>query len=65
MFLRVALDTYRAQRRGGKGRSGMTTKEEDVLSNVFVSNTSRGKLNALSEASLPSDDHFDYSTLPH
>ncbi|MBT7544626.1 MAG: DNA gyrase subunit A, partial [Kordiimonadaceae bacterium] len=36
---RVALDTYRAQRRGGKGRSGMTTKEEDVLSNVFVSNT--------------------------
>ncbi len=36
---RVALDTYRAQRRGGKGRSGMTTKEEDILSNVFVSNT--------------------------
>lgn len=36
---RVALDTYRAQRRGGKGRSGMGTKEEDVLSNVFVSNT--------------------------
>ncbi|MEZ5758837.1 MAG: DNA gyrase subunit A [Emcibacteraceae bacterium] len=36
---RVALDTYRAQRRGGKGRSGMTTKDEDILSNVFVSNT--------------------------
>lgn len=36
---RVALDTYRAQRRGGKGRSGMSTKEEDVLSNVFVANT--------------------------
>ena len=36
---RVALDTYRAQRRGGKGRSGMSTKDEDVLSNVFVSNT--------------------------
>ena len=36
---RVALDTYRAQRRGGKGRSGMTTKKEDILSNVFVSNT--------------------------
>ncbi len=36
---RVALDTYRAQRRGGKGRSGMATKDEDVLSNVFVSNT--------------------------
>ncbi|MCC3860110.1 DNA gyrase subunit A [Pseudemcibacter aquimaris] len=36
---RVALDTYRAQRRGGKGRSGMSTKDEDVLTNVFVSNT--------------------------
>ncbi len=36
---RVALDTYRAQRRGGKGRSGMSTKDEDVLSNVFVANT--------------------------
>ena len=36
---RVALDTYRAQRRGGKGRSGMTTKKEDILSNVFVSNS--------------------------
>lgn len=36
---RVSLDTYRAQRRGGKGRSGMSTKEEDILSNVFVANT--------------------------
>jgi DNA gyrase subunit A len=36
---RVPLSTYRAQRRGGKGRSGMTTKDEDFLSKVFVVNT--------------------------
>ncbi|MBL4612880.1 MAG: hypothetical protein JKY91_03975, partial [Emcibacter sp.] len=36
---RVPLTTYRAQRRGGKGRSGMSTKDEDFLRNVFVSNT--------------------------
>ncbi|WCL52861.1 DNA gyrase subunit A [Gimibacter soli] len=36
---RVPLSTYRAQRRGGKGRSGMQTKDEDFLSKVFVANT--------------------------
>lgn len=36
---RVPLSTYRAQRRGGKGRSGMQTKEEDFLSTVFVADT--------------------------
>jgi len=36
---RVPLATYRAQRRGGKGRSGMSTKDEDFLRNVFVANT--------------------------
>jgi DNA gyrase subunit A len=36
---RVPLNTYRAQRRGGKGRSGMTTKEEDIVQDVFVANT--------------------------
>ena len=36
---RVPLDTYRAQRRGGKGRSGMQTKDEDALSTVFVADT--------------------------
>lgn len=36
---RVPLSTYRAQRRGGKGRSGMTTKEEDVVHDLFVANT--------------------------
>ncbi len=36
---RVALDTYRAQKRGGKGRNAMTTKEDDYVVNVFVANT--------------------------
>ncbi len=36
---RVSLDTYRAQRRGGKGRNAMTTKEEDYVTTVFVANT--------------------------
>ncbi len=36
---RVPLNTYRAQRRGGKGRSGMSTKDEDFLRNVFVAST--------------------------
>ena len=36
---RVALDTYRAQRRGGKGRSGMSTRDEDFVANVMVCNT--------------------------
>ena len=36
---RVSLDTYRAQRRGGKGRSGMATRDEDFVANVMVCNT--------------------------
>ena len=36
---RVPLETYRAQRRGGKGRSGMQTKEEDFVTNLFVATT--------------------------
>ena len=36
---RVPLSAYRSQRRGGKGRSGMSTREEDVVSNVFVAST--------------------------
>ncbi|MGE5514527.1 MAG: DNA gyrase subunit A, partial [Bacteroidota bacterium] len=36
---RVPLSTYRAQKRGGKGRSGMTMKDEDFISQVFVANT--------------------------
>ncbi len=36
---RVPLSTYRAQRRGGKGRSGMATREEDFVSRVLVCDT--------------------------
>jgi DNA gyrase subunit A len=36
---RVPLSLYRAQARGGKGRSGMSTKEEDFLTRLFVANT--------------------------
>ncbi|RCL01964.1 MAG: DNA gyrase subunit A [Candidatus Tokpelaia sp. JSC188] len=36
---RVPLSTYRAQRRGGKGRSGMKTKSEDFVTRLFVANT--------------------------
>jgi DNA gyrase subunit A len=36
---RVPLSTYRAQRRGGKGRSAMSTKEEDFVTTIFSSNT--------------------------
>jgi DNA gyrase subunit A len=36
---RVPLAAYRAQRRGGKGRSGMSTKDEDFVTRLFVANT--------------------------
>ncbi|MEM7693796.1 MAG: DNA gyrase subunit A [Pseudomonadota bacterium] len=36
---RVPLDTYRAQRRGGKGRSGMSTRDQDFVTRLFVANT--------------------------
>ncbi|RAU22593.1 DNA gyrase subunit A [Paramagnetospirillum kuznetsovii] len=36
---RVPLSAYRAQRRGGKGRSGMNIKQEDFLNQVFVTST--------------------------
>ena len=36
---RVPLSTYRAQNRGGKGRSGMATRDEDFVARLFVANT--------------------------
>ena len=36
---RVPVSAYRAQRRGGKGRSGMSTRDEDFVSRVWVLNT--------------------------
>jgi len=58
---RVPLSTYRLQRRGGKGRTGMTTREEDFVSRLFVANThtpvlffsSHGKVYKLKVYRLP------------
>jgi DNA gyrase subunit A len=36
---RTPLDAFRAQRRGGKGRAGMATKDEDAVTNLFVTST--------------------------
>src|SRR5262249_55631464 len=36
---RLPLSAYRAQRRGGKGRAGMATRDEDFVDQVFVANT--------------------------
>lgn len=58
---RVPLDTYRAQRRGGKGRSAMSTKDDDFVSDMFVASThtpilfftSRGIVHKLKVWQLP------------
>ena len=36
---RVSLSTYRAQKRGGKGRAGMKMRDEDTVTSLFVTNT--------------------------
>ena len=36
---RTTLDTFRAQARGGKGRAGMATKDEDAVTELFVTST--------------------------
>ncbi len=36
---RTPLETFRAQKRGGKGRAGMSTKDEDVITELFVTST--------------------------
>ncbi|GAB4185464.1 MAG: DNA gyrase subunit A [Thalassobaculales bacterium] len=41
---RTPLSTYRAQRRGGKGRAGMATREEDFVADMFVADTHRPML---------------------
>jgi len=58
---RVPLDTFRAQRRGGKGRSAMSTRDEDMTTEVFMANThtpvlffsSNGKVYRLKTYKLP------------
>ena len=36
---RTTLDSFRAQRRGGKGRAGMATRDEDIVTELFVTST--------------------------
>ena len=36
---RTPISTYRQQRRGGKGRTGMKTREEDFVSQLIVAHT--------------------------
>ncbi len=36
---RVALNAYRAQKRGGRGKSAMDVREEDIATDIFVANT--------------------------
>lgn len=36
---RVSADTYKSQRRGGKGLTGMNTREEDFVEHIFVTST--------------------------
>lgn len=58
---RVPLSTYRAQKRGGKGRTGMSTKDEDFVNEIFVASThtpmlffsSTGKVYKLKVYKLP------------
>jgi DNA gyrase subunit A len=58
---RTALDTYRRQSRGGKGRIGMTTRSEDVVEHLLVVNThaylliftSKGRLYWLKVYNIP------------
>jgi DNA gyrase subunit A len=49
---RVPLSTYRAQRRGGKGRSGMATREEDFVARLFVASTHQPVLYFSSEGQV-------------
>lgn len=58
---RVPLDTYRSQKRGGKGRAAMTTKEEDAVNEIIIASThspvlfftSLGKVYQLKAYKLP------------
>ncbi|MEK7879413.1 MAG: DNA gyrase subunit A, partial [candidate division NC10 bacterium] len=36
---RTSINTYRSQRRGGRGRVGMKTKDEDFVDNIFIAST--------------------------
>src|SRR5436190_5561011 len=58
---RTHVDTYRSQRRGGKGVTGMETKEEDIVDDLFVASThssllfftNRGKVHWIKVHEIP------------
>ena len=58
---RMPLDTYKSQKRGGKGISGMTTREEDFVKQIFTASThdmilffsNKGKLYKLRGYEIP------------
>ena len=58
---RVALNSYRTQRRGGRGRSAMDVRDEDIATDIFVANThtpilffsSKGKCYKMKAYKLP------------
>jgi DNA gyrase subunit A len=58
---RTHIETYRSQRRGGKGVTGMETKEEDIVEDLFVASThsfllfftNRGKVHWLKVHEIP------------
>ena len=69
---RMPLDTYRAQHRGGRGVTGMVTREADVLQHLIVADThdtllfftTRGKAYSLRCFELPQDVTRDASSEP-
>ena len=58
---RTSMDEYRTQKRGGSGRTGMATRDEDFVTDIFVANThgnllvftSRGRLYQLRVVDVP------------
>ena len=58
---RLPVDTYKAQRRGGRGVSGITTREEDFVERLFITSThnhilfftSKGKMYRLKAYEIP------------
>jgi DNA gyrase subunit A len=70
---RVPASAYRAQRRGGKGVTGMTTKEEDVLVDIFACNSldhllffsDKGKVYAERAFHIPETGRANKGTLIH
>lgn len=58
---RMPIDTYKSQRRGGKGITGMTTKEDDFVKQIFTASThdtilfftNKGKLYKLKGYQIP------------